>query len=133
MIANYCTPGSSITLAEAAVFVAETTGCRKPHINTVFRWVSKGVRGNRLHAVRVGRTFWTTREAVSDFLMRLNAGPATAASPVAADVLQRQRDAHARRVRDALADELGIADGAGDDTRTPAGAVPVGLRDGRGK
>ena len=109
MIAPHRTPGSSMTLAEAAAFVAESTGCRRPHINTVFRWVTKGVRGHRLHAVRVGRTYWTTRDAITDFLSRMNAGPATASSPVAVEVLERQRAVHLARVQNTLADELGLA------------------------
>lgn len=118
MIAPHRTPGSSVTLAEASAFIAEATGCRRPHINTLFRWVTKGVRGHRLHAVRVGRTYWTTHEAITDFLTRMNAGPETASSAVAAEVIERQRHDHQARVQAALAAELGLID---DDTTVAAG------------
>lgn len=108
MIATHRTAGSSITLQEAAQFVAETTGARRPHINTVLRWARKGVRGVKLDAVRVGRTFWTTRHAVAAFLAKLNSTPETASSVVAAEVLQRQRAEHARQVHAALSAKLGI-------------------------
>lgn len=121
MIATHRTAGSSITLQEAAQFVAETTGARRPHINTLLRWTRKGVRGVKLDAVRVGRTFWTTRDAVAAFLAKLNSTPETASSVVAAEVLQRQRAEHARQVHAALSAKLGI-----DSGDVEAGAEAVG-------
>lgn len=106
--AEPATTPRAMTLNQAAAFISETTGCRRPHINTLFRWAKKGVRGQRLHVVRVGRTFWTTRQDVADFLARLNSQPSSDSSPLAAQVIRAQRERHARMVHDALARELGI-------------------------
>jgi hypothetical protein len=102
---SHALTGKALTLRQAAAFIAKSTGCRRPHINTVFRWATKGVGGHRLHTFRVGRNHWTTRGDIADFLQRLN-GPAP--SPAAAEVVQRQEDAHARQITAALAAELGI-------------------------
>lgn len=34
---------------------------------TVWNWIKKGVRGIRLHATKLGRRYYTTREAVEEF------------------------------------------------------------------
>jgi len=97
--------GAAITLRQAAAFIAQSTGCRRPHINTVFRWATKGVGGQRLHTFKVGRIHWTTRRDVADFLHRLNH---PASSPASAEVVRRQEEAHARQITAALAAQLGI-------------------------
>jgi hypothetical protein len=97
--------GEAITLRQAAAFIARSTGCRKPHLNTVFRWATKGVAGQRLHTFRVGRIHWTTRRDVADFLRRLNE---PAPSPASAEVVRRQEADHARQITAALAAELRI-------------------------
>jgi len=96
---------NSITLAQAAAYVAESTGCRRPHLNTVYRWATKGVRGQRLHTFRVGRTHWTTRGDIADFLARIN-GPAP--TPPAAEVIRQQTNDHNRQVLEHLAAKLGV-------------------------
>lgn len=95
----------AMTLAQAAAYVAESTGCRRPHLNTVFRWATKGVSGHRLHTFKVGRIHWTTRRDIADFLERLNAARN---SPAAADVVLRQSHDHHQKVREALAKKLGV-------------------------
>lgn len=37
------------------------------HALTVCNWIKKGVRGIRLHATRLGRRYYTTRDAVERF------------------------------------------------------------------
>lgn len=98
-------PGDALTLRQAAAFIAASTGCRRPHLNTVFRWATKGVGGQRLHTFKVGRIHWTTRRDVADFLRRLNEATP---SPAAAEIVRRQEDEHARQITAALATELGI-------------------------
>lgn len=44
-----------------------------PHAATVYRWLSRGVAGVRLEAIRIGSKWWTSEEAISRFLSRLNA------------------------------------------------------------
>jgi hypothetical protein len=102
---SHALTGDALTLRQAAAFIAKSTGSRRPHLNTVFRWATKGVGGQRLHTFKVGRIHWTTRADIADFLRRLN-GPTP--SPAATEVVRRQEDAHARQITAALAAELGI-------------------------
>jgi hypothetical protein len=54
-----------MTLAEVAAF------CRL-EIQAVRKWVRKGLRGVKLEAVQVGRTFFTSREALDRFIAATN-------------------------------------------------------------
>ena len=45
---------------------------RVPHTATVWRWALHGVRGEKLESVIVGGQRFTSREAISRFLNRLN-------------------------------------------------------------
>lgn len=96
-----------LTLARAADFVAKTTGV-KPHLNTITRWVQRGVRGHRLRAMRVGRAFVTTKSDVLDLLERLNDFPACDSGTSAKAVIASQRAELSRVNHAALAQELGI-------------------------
>jgi hypothetical protein len=62
----------SLSLTEAAVWIARMTGSRQPHVSTVNRWALHGVRGVRLQGVRVGAKFWTTPDSIAAFLDALN-------------------------------------------------------------
>lgn len=62
-----------LTLAEAARRLPRLRGDRKVHVSTLYRWVSRGLRGVRLEAVRLGRTLVTSQEALQRFAERLNA------------------------------------------------------------
>jgi hypothetical protein len=55
---------NSLSLAEAAEWIARSTGSPKPHISTVNRWATHGVRGVRLQTTRVGAKFWTTAACI---------------------------------------------------------------------
>jgi hypothetical protein len=65
----------TLSLRDAAAWVASATGSPEPHISTVHRWVVRGVRGVRLSATRVGARFLTTANDLADFLDRLNSSP----------------------------------------------------------
>ena len=45
-----------LTLAEAARSLP-----RCPHIATIYRWISRGVKGVKLEAVRIGGTQYTSK------------------------------------------------------------------------
>jgi len=96
-----------LTLAQAAAFVADTTGL-KPHINTMTRWVLRGVRGHRLRAMRVGRAWVTTKSDVLELLAQLNDVGTQDSMPAAESALARQRAELARQSHAALAHELGV-------------------------
>jgi hypothetical protein len=56
----------SISLREACELMP---GC--PHVNTVRRWADRGVRGVLLKTWRVGGRWFTSEEAILEFIKRL--------------------------------------------------------------
>ncbi|MBW7865444.1 MAG: DUF1580 domain-containing protein [Candidatus Hydrogenedentes bacterium] len=42
-------------------------GGKKPNISTVWRWCLRGIGGTKLEAVRIGRCWYTTPEAIQAF------------------------------------------------------------------
>ncbi len=57
----------TITLAEVPQHVP-SRGAKKVHYSTIYRWVTKGARGQVLESVMVGGIRYTTVEAVQRFL-----------------------------------------------------------------
>jgi hypothetical protein len=57
----------AITLHKAAGIVREISG-QKPAISTLTRWHRKGSHGVRLDALQVGKRFYTTRQAIENFI-----------------------------------------------------------------
>ena len=68
-----------LTLAEAARAVPRRHG-RTVHLGTLYRWHSRGLRGTRLEAIRIGGTLCTSMEALQRFFERLSTGAASAAA-----------------------------------------------------
>ncbi len=56
-----------ITIADAARIVPT-----RPHIGTIFRWMTRGVRGRVLASWLIGGQRFTSRVAIEDFLAALN-------------------------------------------------------------
>ncbi len=54
-------------LAELPDHLPRGPGGKKIHVSTGIRWVRVGVRGVRLEAAALGRTLFTSREAVRRF------------------------------------------------------------------
>lgn len=44
----------------------------RPHVSTLHRWTTKGVRGVKLETTRVGSRVYVTQEAIERFLAELN-------------------------------------------------------------
>ena len=63
-----------ISLAQAARLRPRGRRGRPLHPSTIYRWISRGIRGIRLEATRFGGTFYTSREAMQRFADRLTAG-----------------------------------------------------------
>jgi hypothetical protein len=86
-----------IRLHEAAALVPASRGAKATHISTVLRWILTGAKGPggvtvRLEAVRAGRKWLTSREAVQRFLEALTPDPEAAQStPVPRSPGRRQR------------------------------------------
>jgi len=84
-----------LTLTEAAKVLPPLTGDRKVHVNTLRRWINRGVRGVRLEAVKLGRTLVTSREALQRFADRLSERPVAPAPATAhIDRTERELDRH---------------------------------------
>jgi hypothetical protein len=94
---------SRISLNEARQQLPGRDG-KPPHLNTVFRWVTKGVRVNgqrtRLEAARVGLGWYTSHEALARFINTLSAAPAEA--PPRTPTARRKASERAARELDAL-------------------------------
>lgn len=63
------------TLAEAARKRPAGRNNRPTHVSTVYRWISKGVRGVKLEAIRIGGRLYTSDEALQRFAERLTHEP----------------------------------------------------------
>jgi Protein of unknown function (DUF1580) len=60
-----------LTLSQAAEVLPSLRGGRPVHRSTLYRWISRGVRGIRLETLRLGRTLVTSQEALQRFAERL--------------------------------------------------------------
>ena len=56
-----------ITIAEVPLQIPKRHG-RKVHYSTVYRWMTKGVRGRKLESLLIGGVRYTTIEALARFL-----------------------------------------------------------------
>ena len=57
-----------LNFVEAAAEWAKMTGAGRPHRGTLIRWATRGVRGVRLKARRFLGRWYTTADALEDFL-----------------------------------------------------------------
>lgn len=93
---------SKITMSDSARLFARLTGAPRPHRATMLRWAIKGVKGTRLRAERLGGRWYTTPEAVEDFLRLVNTVPDDTtdrtAGPVRAAQVQRALDDLDRKI-----------------------------------
>jgi hypothetical protein len=74
-----------LTLAQAARLRPPGRQGRPTHPSTIYRWISRGVRGCKLEAIRLGGTLYTSREALQRFAERLTGAagpPATPTNPI---------------------------------------------------
>ena len=77
-------------------------GGKRPHVATFFRWVTHGVGGVRLEAIKVGGTLCTSAEAIQRFCERLTEGDKRL-TPSAPTVGRRAREQRAASDRVAAA------------------------------
>jgi hypothetical protein len=91
-----------ISLADACRLLPSRNG-KPPHLYTVRRWASHGVKGTdgklvRLRAFRVGRTWYTRRAWISEFIEILTDGmDGTDGVSQPTEPARRQRILEARR------------------------------------
>jgi hypothetical protein len=60
-----------IDMQAAAAYWARITGTPRPHRGTLIRWATKGVRGRRLQAEPLAGRWYTTTDAVDEFLRHM--------------------------------------------------------------
>jgi hypothetical protein len=70
-----------LSLTEAARLRPPVRAGRPTHPSTVFRWIARGVRGHRLEAVRLGGSWFTSREALQRFAQNLSTSDGGTTSP----------------------------------------------------
>ncbi len=56
-----------LSVNDARGEIAAITG-KRPDISTMTRWIHRGVGGNKLEAVRIGRQLITSRQALTRFI-----------------------------------------------------------------
>lgn len=74
-------------------------GCKKLSMPTVYRWFQHGIRGVKLETVMIGRHRFTSREAITRFIVAQNA---TAEETDASSASPSQREAMAKSAQVAL-------------------------------
>ena len=77
-----------LSLTEAARHLPRRRAGKRPHVATLYRWISRGLRGVKLEAIRVGGTLCTSQEALQRFCERLSAADS---EPSQRTTAQRER------------------------------------------
>jgi hypothetical protein len=79
-----------LTLREFRARLPKRNNGQRVDLNTVYRWVSRGINGVRLRTVKVGGVMYTTMEWAWEFLNRdQRPGTTTAPSPSSAEIAPR--------------------------------------------
>jgi hypothetical protein len=85
-----------IGMNEGAAYWARITGAPRPHRSTLIRWAMKGVRGTKLRAEPLAGRWFTTTDAIEEFLRHVSHPPADAVDrpggPARAAQVQRALD-----------------------------------------
>ena len=95
-------PSLKIGMNEGAAYWARITGAPRPHRSTLIRWAMKGVRGTRLRAEPLAGRWFTTTDAIEEFLRYVSQPRAEAvdrsAGPARAAQVQRALDDLDRKI-----------------------------------
>ena len=91
-----------LSFSDAASHLPRRRAGKRPHVATLYRWASRGVRGVKLETIRVGGTLCTSIEALQRFCERLTDPHAPPASQTTA-----AREREAQKAERQL-DEIGI-------------------------
>lgn len=92
-----------IPIADVPQFISLKRNGKRLHKSTVWRWVTKGVRGNRLQTWYVGGIRCTTRAALDEFIVQpardadTNDDPVQRARTVRRNPLRRKSDGPTRK------------------------------------
>jgi hypothetical protein len=80
-----------LTLKQAARTVPGRSG-RHPHVATIYRWATRGVRGVILETLQVGGTKCTSREALQRFFEAITEPQGPRSFPRTAAQARRERE-----------------------------------------
>lgn len=105
-------PTNLISLAQAARLLPASADGRRISPSTLFRWITRGTRGVRLRAWRLGRRLYTTDTALNEFAATLSALPPARRNIPARSRPQTQRRGELQRQAD-LARAAAVLDAAG--------------------
>lgn len=61
-----------ISLTQAAKQLPQRRQGKRPHVATLYRWASRGLRGIQLETIQVGGTLCTSLEALQRFFEQLS-------------------------------------------------------------
>jgi hypothetical protein len=92
-----------ISIADAAKHVGKISG-KNRNRSVIFRWISRGVSGVKLEAIRIGGEIFTSKEALNDFLNRSREARTKRHSVNTANGIRRAKNPNV----EAEAEELGI-------------------------
>lgn len=93
---------SILNLTEAAKALPPIGG-KRPHINTLHRWTTRGVRGGiRLETARIGRRLVTSREALQRFVKAVSDAPTPEPAPRMPSTKARTQAQQAHAVEQAM-------------------------------
>ena len=93
---------SVLSLVEAAKKLPRRRAGKKPHVATLYRWASHGLKGIRLETIQVGGTLCTSIEALQRFFERLS-GPRSESAIVTPPASDRRISRAEKRLK-----EIGI-------------------------
>jgi hypothetical protein len=99
-----------ISLREAPRHLPTRPNGKRVHISAVYRWVSRGVRGVKLEALKIGGSTYTSVEALQRFGDRLTGD--TLEQPPAAQATPRQREREIEQAAEAVQRQLGLGNSA---------------------
>ena len=93
-----------IPIREAPRHLPPRPNGKRIHISACYRWISRGVRGVYLEAIRIGGSTYTSKEALQRFADQLGNPEKrqTASASVSTATRQKQVDRAAKRLREVL-------------------------------
>ena len=61
-----------LSLTDAAKRLPQRRAGKRPHVATLYRWASRGIRNAQLETIQIGGTMCTSMEALQRFFDRLS-------------------------------------------------------------
>src|SRR5262245_8706047 len=85
---------SVITLTEATALPFLRRRGKRPALTTLLRWARRGINGQRLETVRIGRSLCTSAEAIERFIRAVSDGECHAPQSAEADRIRSTAAEH---------------------------------------